>query len=47
MLKQKWTWMAAGVVLSLALTLMTRSKAADLANRVEKLEKLLPYIVPK
>lgn len=41
MLREKWTWMALGLIAILGLLLLTMQHTADLGRRVNKLEQLV------
>lgn len=46
MLREKWTWVATGLIATLALTLLSLNENGRLRERVEKLERYVPYLKP-
>lgn len=47
MLREKWTWMALGLIAIFGLLMLNMLETAELGRRVSKLEAYLPYLEPR
>ncbi len=47
MLREKWTWLALGLVATIGLLMLNMIKTAEISGRVSKLERFMPYLEPR
>jgi len=46
MFREKWTWLALGMLIAFAGVVLTNAQVNALSRRVNNLERYLPYLTP-